>query len=89
MSEKQNEQNKKKKKMPVTRSMIARHFEIEDPLRTPGHHPAMSYYKCLHCEAQGTRLVYCFAFEEFQDDILNDLLGHLRLAHGVQLQARD
>ena len=68
--------------------MIARHFEIEDPLRW-GHHPAMSYYKCLHCEAQGRRLVYCFAEEEYQYDILNDLLGHLRLAHGVQLQARD
>ena len=72
--------------MPVTRSMIAQHFELEEGV--PGNHPAMAYYRCLHCEAQGTRTKYCFDFEDFQSEypIVDDLLCHLSQAHGVQLR---
>ena len=80
MSEKQNGQ--RKKKMPaITRAMIKQHFGLEG--RAPN-----SRYRCLHCGAEGRRVVYCENANDPQRVVL-DLAQHLEDYHDVYMGLDD
>ena len=65
--------------------MIRQHYQIEDGVFYGHHFLRETRYRCLHCEAEGRRLIFCADESPIDFDIILDLARHAQEWHDVYM----